>query len=74
MIDRILAKLIGCAHSRLSRVFTNRTSHFSYQTCLDCGQAWSYSWARMKRGRALAAQREFVTWESAQGATNEVEG
>ena len=35
----------GCHHGQLSRVLTIKKR--MYQVCLECGQEFGYSWARM---------------------------
>ncbi len=48
------ADLFRCRHSSMSRVWTNRTSHRSYQVCLWCGAEFRYNWREMVREDRVA--------------------
>ena len=46
----ILQFVFGCRHRQKSGVFTIKKR--TYQVCLQCGQEFDYSWARMRSVRS----------------------
>jgi hypothetical protein len=46
----ILHFVFGCRHRQKSGVFTIKKR--TYQVCLNCGQEFEYSWARMRSVRS----------------------
>jgi hypothetical protein len=52
----LLARIFGCPHERLSRVFTMGKPKRSYQVCLDCGRELEYDLAAMRLTGSVSRQ------------------
>jgi hypothetical protein len=53
----------GCHHDQLSRVFTIKQR--TYKVCMECGEEFDYSWARMHIQRPAVADPVYVPLNTA---------
>ncbi|HJX85696.1 MAG TPA: hypothetical protein VJ723_15255 [Candidatus Angelobacter sp.] len=56
----------GCHHSHLSQVFTIKKR--TYKVCVECGQEFEYSWARMHTLRSKVADNFYAARNKARNA------
>jgi hypothetical protein len=53
MMGRILERLFGCAHRRLTSPRTPRDGGETYVVCLDCGKRLAYDLKTMTLGKVI---------------------